>query len=97
VCLTLWTLIGSSAAVIASATRHVSYFSLWHVILAVALASAFVIAGALEVDVLVPLAAVGGVAWVLMIASIVGSATSGVLAVILAGVVLGGLGFHEAR
>lgn len=96
-CVTLWTLVGSFAAVIAAATRPVSYFSLWHVILAVALASAFVIAGALEVDVLVPLAAVGGVAWVLMIASIGGVATSGAPAVSLAGVVLGGLGCHEAR
>jgi hypothetical protein len=92
---TLWTLIGSHVAFIAAAPTHdVPYFSPSHVIVTVALALALavVIAGALEVDVLVRLSAVDGVAWVLMIPSIVDSAISGAPAVILAGVALSGLG-----
>jgi hypothetical protein len=94
----LWALLGSYAAFVAAALAHdFAHFSIWHVILAMAVALAFVIAGALEVDSLMWLATLGGAFWVLTIASIVGSATSGALAVVLAGVALAGLGLLVAK
>jgi hypothetical protein len=94
----LWSLVGAYAAFLMAAITHdFSQFSVWHAILAVAVALAFVVAGALDVDVLMWLGAVGGAFWVLTIASLVGSATSGAVAVILAGLALVGLGLLVTR
>lgn len=93
---TLWATLGGYAAVMFSGD-DLGHFSVWHLILAGVVVTAFLIAAALDFDALIWIAAAGGALWVLMIAVVVGSATGAALAVVLAGIGLVGLGVLVAR
>ena len=94
----IWALLGAYAAVfLAATTGNFDHLTIWHVILAVVVAGAFVVAGARDIDAMMWIAALGGAWWVIMIAIIVGSATSAALAVVLAGVALAVLGLVVTR
>ncbi len=97
-CAALWSLIGIYVAFIVAASTHdFARFSVWHAVLGIAVAGAFLLAGMLDVDVLMWFAAIGGVLWVLTISALVGTATSAALAVVVAGIALVGLGLVVAR
>jgi uncharacterized membrane protein YjjB (DUF3815 family) len=81
----------------AATTRDFSRFTVWHVILAGVVIAAFLTAGAFDLDALIWIAAAGGAVWMVMIAVIVGSATSAALAVVLAGMGLVLLGLLVTR
>jgi len=93
---TVWATLGGYAAV-ALSPDDLSQFRVWHVVLAGVVIAAFLAAAALDFDGLIWIAAAGGAVWVVMIAVVVGSATSAALAVVLAGIGLLGLGLLVAR
>lgn len=94
----IWALVGAYAAVfLAATTGGFDHLTIWHVILAMVVAGAFVVAGARDIDAMMWIAALGGAWWVVMIAIIVGSATSAALAVVMAGVALAALGLVVTR
>lgn len=94
----VWALVGAYAAVFNAATRtDMTHLNIWHGVLAVAVILAFIAASETEAVALLWLAAAGGVAWVVLIAIVVGSKTSIALAVILAGLALVVLGILVAR
>lgn len=93
---TLWATLGGYAAVMLSGD-DLGRFSAWHVVLAGVVVAAFLTAAALDFDPLIWIAAAGGAVWVVMIATVVGSATGAGLAVVMAGIGLAGLGALVAR
>jgi hypothetical protein len=95
---TVWATLGAYTAVYTAATtRDFSRFTVWHAILAGVVIAAFLTAGAFDLDALIWIAAAGGAVWMVMIAVIVGSATSAALAVVLAGMGLVLLGLLVTR
>jgi hypothetical protein len=67
-------------------------FSIWHVTLAAGIVVAFLVAGTMNFNGLLWLAALAGLQWLQAIAILVGSATNAAFAVVLAGLGLVGLG-----
>jgi hypothetical protein len=93
-----WTVLGVWASSIAGVSAAGGeQFSIWHVTLAVGVVCAFLVAGALNFDVLLWLAALAGLQWLQGIAVVVGSATNAAFAVVLAGLGLLALGLVVTR
>jgi hypothetical protein len=95
---TYWALLG----VWASSVAGVSFtgpedLSLWHATLATGIVLAFVVAGTMNFNGLLWLAALAGLQWLQAIAVVVGSATNAAFAVILAGLGLLAIGLLVVR
>ena len=93
-----WAMLGVWAAAFAgiSATGPAD-FSIWHVVLAIGIVTAFLVAGAMSFNGLLWIAALAGLEWLVAIAQVVGSATNAAFAVVLSGLGLAGLGLLVAR
>ena len=99
-CAIAWATLLSFASIYAAAVGEAYDFerlNVWHGVLAATVVAAFLTAGALDLSWLIWLGAGGGAVWLVMIAVVVGSATSAALAVVLAGVGLVALGLLVAR
>ncbi len=95
---TYWALVGVWAASVAGiSVTNPDHLSVWHVILAAGIITAFLVAGAMNFNGLIWLAALAGLQWLQSIAIVVGSATNAAFAVVLAGLGLVALGLLVTR
>jgi hypothetical protein len=93
-----WAMLGVWAASFAGiSVTGPGNFSLWHVVLALGIVTAFLVAGAVGFNGLLWIAALAGLEWLVAIAQVVGSATNAAFAVVLAGLGLIGLGLLVAQ